>query len=98
MEALGAIHFAPPKFRSGDAGVKPKDLYFELGINGENGKKQVEELGIRYIFFFVDFWGLCFLAVFVPIEVLHLVGLGTHCCWIDLLKNVLHQTHSLELT
>eukprot|EP00039_Didymoeca_costata_P014862 m.245720 g.245720 ORF g.245720 m.245720 type:complete len:427 (-) comp16109_c3_seq1:102-1382(-) len=47
VEALGAIHFAPPKLRSGDVGVAPKDLYLELGIHGENGRKQVEDMGIR---------------------------------------------------
>eukprot|EP00040_Diaphanoeca_grandis_P006142 m.36133 g.36133 ORF g.36133 m.36133 type:complete len:455 (-) comp17264_c2_seq1:131-1495(-) len=47
VEALGAIHFAPPTFRSGDKGIKPDNLYLELGIYGSDGKKQVEDLGIR---------------------------------------------------
>ena len=32
VEALGAIHFADPKARSGAKGVKPEDLYVELGV------------------------------------------------------------------
>lgn len=47
VEALGAIHFAPASHRTGKAGVKPEDLYLELGIYGKDGKKQVEDLGIR---------------------------------------------------
>lgn len=47
VEALGAIHFAPAKFRSGDAGIKPNQLYLELGFHGEKRKEQVESLGIR---------------------------------------------------
>lgn len=47
VEALGAIHFAPASHRTGTAGVKPKDLYLELGISGEDRKEQIEGLGIR---------------------------------------------------
>jgi len=47
IEALGAIHFADPKLRTGDAGIKPEMLYLELHIHGENKKEQVEALGIR---------------------------------------------------
>ena len=47
IEALGAIHFADPKLRSGDDGIKTKMLYLELHIHGEKKKKQVEALGIR---------------------------------------------------
>lgn len=47
VEALGAIHFADPKLRSGDKGVKPDQLYLELHIHGDDKKKQVESLGIR---------------------------------------------------
>eukprot|EP00940_MAST-03C_sp_MAST-3C-sp2_P002578 g2578.t1 len=47
VEALGAIHFAPAKFRTGDAGIKPNQLYLELGMHGEKRKEQVESLGIR---------------------------------------------------
>ncbi len=47
IEAIGAIHFAPPKLRSGDAGIKADMLYLELQIHGEDKKEQVESLGIR---------------------------------------------------
>ena len=47
IEALGAIHFAPAAFRTGDKGVKPDQLFLELGIHGADGKAQVENLGIR---------------------------------------------------
>ena len=42
VEAHGAIHFADPKKRT----VK-EQLYIELGLHGEDRKKQVEGLGIR---------------------------------------------------
>ncbi|QGM21552.1 M20/M25/M40 family metallo-hydrolase [Spiribacter sp. 2438] len=47
VEALGAIHFADPKLRSGDKGVRKEQLYVELQIHGADKKKQVEALGIR---------------------------------------------------
>lgn len=47
IEALGAIHFASPKMRSGDAGVKKTQLYLELQLHGEKRRDQVEALGIR---------------------------------------------------
>ncbi len=47
IEAIGAIHFADPKLRSGDSGIKGKMMYLELHIHGENKKKQIEALGIR---------------------------------------------------
>jgi endoglucanase len=47
IEAIGAIHFADPKLRSGDDGIKQKMLYLELHIHGENKKGQIEALGIR---------------------------------------------------
>lgn len=47
IEAIGAIHFADPKLRSGDDGIKTKMLYLELQIHGEKKKAQVEALGIR---------------------------------------------------
>lgn len=47
IEALGAIHFADSKTRSGDKGVKKEMLYLELQLSGEDRKAQVEELGIR---------------------------------------------------
>lgn len=47
IEALGAIHFANPKLRSGDAGIKPEMLYLELHVHGPDKKAQIEALGIR---------------------------------------------------
>lgn len=47
IEAIGAIHFAEPKLRSGDDGIKEKMVYLELHIHGENKKGQIEALGIR---------------------------------------------------
>ncbi|MGI9517563.1 MAG: hypothetical protein ACR2NP_10975, partial [Pirellulaceae bacterium] len=47
IEALGAIHFADPKLRSGDMGVKSEMMYLELHIHGEKKKEQIEALGIR---------------------------------------------------
>jgi endoglucanase len=47
IEALGAIHFANAKTRSGDAGVKKEQLYLELQLHGDDRKAQVEALGIR---------------------------------------------------
>ncbi len=46
---MGAIHFAPPKFRSGDAGVKPRQLYLELGLHGSDRRAQVEAMGVRCV-------------------------------------------------
>ncbi len=47
VEAVGAIHFADQKLRTGEKGIKKEQLYLELQIHGENRKKQVEQLGIR---------------------------------------------------
>jgi len=47
IEAVGAIHFADQKLRSGDKGIKDDMLYLELHIHGEDKKKQIEALGIR---------------------------------------------------
>ncbi|MEZ6137096.1 MAG: M28 family peptidase [Pirellulaceae bacterium] len=47
IEALGAIHFADPKLRTGEQGIKPDMLYLELHIHGDKKKEQVEALGIR---------------------------------------------------
>jgi endoglucanase len=47
VEALGAIHFSSAKARTGAAGIKPEQLYIELGIHGDKGREQVESLGIR---------------------------------------------------
>ena len=47
IEAVGAIHFADAKLRSGDKGIKTEMIYLELQIHGKDKKKQVEALGIR---------------------------------------------------
>ena len=47
IEALGAIHFAPPETRKGDKGISPEMLYLELQMMGDNPREQVEALGIR---------------------------------------------------
>ena len=47
VEAIGAIHFASPAMRTGDAGIKPEQLYVELGFTGDDRKKKVEALGIK---------------------------------------------------
>ena len=47
IEAVGAIHFADPKLRSGEKGIKADMLYLELQIHGASKKKQIEALGIR---------------------------------------------------
>jgi len=47
VEALGAIHFADAKLRSGDTGIRDAMLYLELHIHGADKKKQVEDLGVR---------------------------------------------------
>ncbi len=47
IEAIGAIHFADPKLRSGEKGIKEEMMYLELHIHGENKKGQIEALGIR---------------------------------------------------
>jgi endoglucanase len=47
IEAVGAIHFADPKLRNGDTGIKTEMIYVELHIHGDKKKKQVEALGIR---------------------------------------------------
>jgi endoglucanase len=47
VEALGAIHFAPPEMRTGGKGIEPKMLYLELQMHGKEPKKQIEKLGIR---------------------------------------------------
>ena len=38
IEAIGAIHFADPKLRSGDDGIKTKMMYLELHLHGEDRK------------------------------------------------------------
>ena len=47
VEAIGAIHFAPPEARSGKKGIAPEELYVELGVHGSDGKDQVDAMGIR---------------------------------------------------
>ena len=47
VEALGAIHFAPPESRSGKKGIAPNELYLELGLHGSKRKEQLEALGVR---------------------------------------------------
>lgn len=47
VEAIGAIHFADSALRSGDKGIKKKQLYVELQLTGEDRKQQIEDLGIR---------------------------------------------------
>lgn len=47
IEAIGAIHFADAAVRAGDRGIRPNQLYLELGVWGEKKKEQIESLGIR---------------------------------------------------
>ncbi len=46
IEAIGAIHFADPKLRSGEKGIKANQLYLELQMYGKNPQKDLEKLGI----------------------------------------------------
>ena len=47
VEALGAIHFSEPAQRTGDKGIRPKQIYLELQIHGSDKAKQIEQLGIK---------------------------------------------------
>jgi putative aminopeptidase FrvX len=47
IEALGAIHFAPPESRSGKKGIGPEEVYLELGLHGSQRKEQLDQLGVR---------------------------------------------------
>ncbi|MEO1267918.1 MAG: peptidase M42 [Myxococcota bacterium] len=47
VEAIGAIHFASEKLRTGSSGIRKDMLYLELQIHGSDKKKQIEQLGIR---------------------------------------------------
>jgi putative aminopeptidase FrvX len=48
VEAVGAIHFADAALRAGTKGIKPEQLYLEMGINGTRKKEQVSvALGIK---------------------------------------------------
>jgi len=47
VEAIGAIHFASPKLRSGEVGIKKEQLYLEMHVYGEKKKEQIEKLGIK---------------------------------------------------
>ncbi len=47
IEALGAIHFAPPDLRAGKTGIRPEMLYLELQTYGDHAQAQIEKLGVR---------------------------------------------------
>ncbi|PID62929.1 MAG: peptidase M42 [Gammaproteobacteria bacterium] len=47
IEALGAIHFSENAHRTGDRGIKPRQLYLDLQIWGENKADQVRRLGLK---------------------------------------------------
>ncbi len=47
VEALGAIHFSEPGHRTGDMGIRAKQLYLDLQIHGENKGDQIRRLGIK---------------------------------------------------
>jgi len=47
VEALGAIHFSKPAHRTGDAGIRPNQLYLDLQIHGENKADQIKRLGVK---------------------------------------------------
>lgn len=47
VEALGAIHFSEPAQRSGEKGIRPKQIYLELQIHGADKANQIEQLGIK---------------------------------------------------
>lgn len=47
VEALGAIHFSEPAQRTGEKGIRPKQIYLELQIHGADKAKQIEQLGIK---------------------------------------------------
>jgi len=47
VEAVGAIHFAPPELRAGKSGIRPEMLYLELQTYGDKPRQQIEKLGIR---------------------------------------------------
>jgi putative aminopeptidase FrvX len=47
IEALGAIHFADARLRTGDLGVKPGQLYLDLQVWGADKRDQIEKLGVR---------------------------------------------------
>jgi hypothetical protein len=46
VEALGAIHFANAGLRAGKEGIKPTQLYIEMGIHGKKKKEQVSNLNV----------------------------------------------------
>lgn len=48
VEAIGAIHFAPPDLRNGSKGIKPEMLYVELQAHGENAKKDLVKAGLKH--------------------------------------------------
>ena len=47
VEAMGAIHFSEPAQRTGDKGIRPKQLYLELQVHGADKAGQIQALGIR---------------------------------------------------
>ncbi len=47
VEALGAIHFSEPAQRTGEKGIRPKQIYLELQIHGADKARQIEQLGIK---------------------------------------------------
>ena len=47
VEAIGAIHFAPPDMRTGAKGLKPESLYVELQAHGKHPKQKILESGIK---------------------------------------------------
>ncbi|HMP88712.1 MAG TPA: M20/M25/M40 family metallo-hydrolase [Kiritimatiellia bacterium] len=47
VEAIGAIHFAPPDMRTGTKGIKPEMLYVELQACGKTPKKDIQKAGIK---------------------------------------------------
>jgi len=47
IEAIGAIHFAPPEMRSGSKGIKPELLYVELQAHGKEPRKAIVNAGIK---------------------------------------------------
>jgi endoglucanase len=47
IEAIGAIHFAPPEMRNGTKGIKPEMLYVELQAHGKNAGGKIRHVGIK---------------------------------------------------
>jgi endoglucanase len=47
VEAIGAIHFAPPDMRTGSRGIKPESLYIELQAHGKSAGSSIKRQGIK---------------------------------------------------